>query len=112
MLQRALLTLLLLCTSMTAQPPAAAAKGQVTQVRQVGLVTLVQVVCPENRLTMELWLAPRIKAPWLIKGLKVNIVPTGEGQDVRYSPGRTPRPERAPPLRQARGTRNGARDAR
>ena len=73
------------------QPPASAAKGQVTRVRQVGLVTLVRVECPENKLTMELLLPPREKAPWLTKDLRVNVVPVGVEPSVRYSPGRQPR---------------------
>lgn len=72
-------------------PPAAAAKGVVSEVRQMGRVTLVQVGCPENRLTMEIWLAPGVKAPWLKKGARVNVVSSGEGQEVRFSPGRLPR---------------------
>lgn len=74
-----------------AQGPAAAARGEVTLARQMSRVTLVQVNCPENKLTMDIWLAPGLKAPWLKKGARVNIVPTGEGQEVRFSPGRLPR---------------------
>ena len=74
-----------------AQAPAAAARGQVSEVRQMGRVTLVQVKCPENKLTMEIWLPPGTKAPWLKKEARVNVVPTGEGQEVRFSPGRLPR---------------------
>ena len=80
-----------------AQTPAAAAKGQVTEVRQVGRVTLVSVECTENKLTMELWLAPGTKAPWLKKDVKVNVVPTGAGQEVRFSPGRLPRSDYSRP---------------
>ena len=80
-----------------AEIPAAAAKGQVKEVRQVGRVTLATVECPENKLTMELWLAPGIKAPWLKKDAKVNVVPTGAGQEVRFSPGRLPRSDYSRP---------------
>ena len=97
MFQRALITLLLFCSTVVAQAPAVAAKGRVTLVRQVGLVTLVQVACQENKLTMELWLTPRVKTPWLVKDLAVNVVPTGGGQDVRVSPGRVARSDYTQP---------------
>ena len=97
MFPRALITLLFFCSLMDAQAPAVAAKGRVTLVRQVGLVTLVQVACQENKLTMELWLMPRVKAPWLVKDLVVNMVPTGGGQEVRVSPGRVSRSDYTKP---------------
>lgn len=84
---------LVLATSggLRAQAPAAAARCTVTGVRQVGRVTLAQVNCPENRLTVEVWLPPGTKAPWLKNDARVNLVPTGPGQEVRFSPGRLPR---------------------
>ena len=83
-----------------AQAPSAsavAAKCQVTAVRQVGLVKLGDLDCPENKLRMEVWLPPREKAFWLTKGVWVNVVPTGMGQDVHVSPGRAPRSDYSRP---------------
>jgi hypothetical protein len=78
-----------------AEPPpinsAAAAKCQVTETRQVGLVKLAVMKCDHNRLSMEVWLPPREKAIWLSPGLQTNVIPIGVGQDVRVSPGRQPR---------------------
>jgi len=76
---------------------AAAAKCQVVQIREIGLVTLVKVNCPENKLSMEAWLPPREKASWLRKDAWVNIVSMGMGQDVHVSPGRAPRSDYSRP---------------
>jgi len=70
---------------------AAAAKCQVTEARQVGLVKLVQMACSENKLSMEVWLPPREPAPWLVKDVAVSVVPIIMVPDVHISPGRTPR---------------------
>lgn len=84
-----------------APPPttllASAAKCVVTDVRQVGIVTLVSVNCPENKLSMQLSLPPSAKTPWLVKDLRVNIVPTSSGQAVRYTRGRQPRSDYTKP---------------
>lgn len=93
-----LLTILLTgASSLHAQAAAAAAKGQIIEVRQVGRVTLARVYCPDNRLTLEIWLAPGTKAPWLKKDANVNVVPHGAGQEVRFSPGRLPRSDYSRP---------------
>jgi len=80
-------------------PPlsASAAKCQITLVREVGLVKLAQMKCPDNKVSMEIWLPPREKAAWLTKDVWVNAIPTGMGQDVRYSPGRQPRSDYSRP---------------
>jgi hypothetical protein len=70
---------------------AAAAKCRVTEVRQVGLEKLIKLGCPDNRLSMQAWLAPHEKAPWLVKDIWTTVVPTGMTQDVHISPGRAPR---------------------
>jgi hypothetical protein len=82
---------------LSAQPSAAAAKCQVVDIREVGLVQLVKVNCPENRLSMVTWLPPHEKAIWLRKDAWVNVVPTGMGQDVHVSPGRAPRSDYSKP---------------
>jgi hypothetical protein len=81
--------------------PASAAKCVVTELRQVGMVNLVSLDCPENKLSMELSLPQQSKAKWLVKDLRVNVVPTGSGQAVRYTGGRQPRSDytRPQPLR-------------
>jgi hypothetical protein len=71
--------------------PAAAAKCVVTDVRQVGLEKLARMNCPENKLTMQIWLPPREKADWLTRSIWTNVIPMGMGQDVHISAGRTPR---------------------
>src|SRR5574341_567738 len=83
------------------QPPATAAKCHIKRVRQVGLATLLRAECPENKLTMELLLSGREKAPWITKDLPVNVVPIGVEPPVKYSPGRQPRSDytRAQPVR-------------
>ena len=63
----------------------------------MGIVSLVSVDCPENKLSMELSLPQSAKAPWLIKDLRVNIVPTGSPQAVRYTRGRQPRSDYTKP---------------
>src|SRR5437016_12438881 len=80
-----------------AQPSATAAKCSVFDVREVGLVKLVKLDCPDNRLSMEAWLPPREKAVWLAKDTMVNVIPTGMGQDVHVSPGRAPRSDYTKP---------------
>lgn len=76
---------------------ASAAKCVVTELRQVGIVSLVSVNCPENKLSMQLSLPQSAKARWLVKELRVNVVPTGGGQSVRYTPGRQPRSDYTKP---------------
>ena len=76
---------------------AVAARCQVITVRQVGLVTLSGLDCPENKLRMEVWLPPREKASWLANNVWVNVVPTGMGQDIHVSPGRAPRSDYSRP---------------
>jgi hypothetical protein len=91
------LLFLLFAVSINAQTPppqalpATAAKCQVIDVRDVGLEKLVRMSCPENRITMQVWLPPREKALWLSKDIWINVVPMGMGQDVHVSPGRAPR---------------------
>jgi hypothetical protein len=70
---------------------AAAAKCQVTQAREVGLVKLVKMSCDENKLSLEVWLPPREPAPWLMKDISVTVIPTITAPDVHVSPGRAPR---------------------
>jgi hypothetical protein len=77
--------------------PASAAKCVVTELREVGIVKLLSVTCPENKLSMQLSLPQTAKAPWLIKDLRVNIVPTGSPQSVRYTRGRQPRSDYTKP---------------
>lgn len=96
-----LAVLILLQAAAGAPPPptllASAAKCVVTEVRQVGIVTLVSVNCPENKLSMQLSLPQSAKAPWLVKDLRVNIVPTSGGQAVRYTRSRPPRSDYTKP---------------
>jgi len=96
------LALLLLLQAASAPPPpatllASAAKCVVTELRQVGIVSLVSVNCPENKLSMQLSLPQTARAPWLIKDLRVNIVPTSGGQAVRYTRSRQPRSDYTKP---------------
>lgn len=65
------------------------------------MVNLVKLDCPDNKLSMELSLPQQAKAKWLVKDLRVNVVPTGSGESVRYTPGRQPRSDytRPQPLR-------------
>ena len=74
-----------------------AAKCRVFDIREVGLVKLVKLDCPDNKLSMETWLPPREKAVWLTKDTSVNVIPTGMGQDVHVSPGRAPRSDYTKP---------------
>jgi len=87
--------------SLNAQPmpslPAAAAKCVVADVRQVGLEKLARMNCPENKLSMQVWLPPREKADWLTKSIWTNVIPMGMGQDVHISAGRTPRSDYTKP---------------
>ena len=76
---------------------ASAAKCVVTELRQVGIVSLVSVNCPENKMSMQLSLPQSAKTRWLVKDLRVNIVPTGSGQTVRFTPGRSPRSDYTKP---------------
>lgn len=76
---------------------ASAAKCVVTELREVGIVKLLSVTCPENKLSMQLSLPQAAKAPWLVKDLRVSIVPTGGGQAVRYTRGRQPRSDYTKP---------------
>jgi len=76
---------------------ASAAKCVVTDLRQVGIVSLVSVNCAENKLSMQLSLPQSAKTRWLVKDLRVNIVPTGGGQSVRFTPGRQPRSDYTKP---------------
>ena len=93
--------LFILCCALAlpaeAQPSATAAKCKVTDVRQVGLEKLVKMGCPDNRLSLEVWLPPREKAKWLTKDIWTNVIPTGMGQDVHVSPGRAPRSDYSKP---------------
>ena len=92
---------MLLQAAPTALPPAtlpaSSAKCVVAELREVGIVKLVSVTCPENKLSMQLSLPQTAKSPWLVKDLRVNIVPTSGGQAVRYTRGRQPRSDYTKP---------------
>ena len=61
------------------------------------MVSLLRVDCPENKMSMQLSLPQSAKTRWLVKDLRVNVVPTGGGQAVRYTPGRQPRSDYTKP---------------
>lgn len=89
--------LLLVDCGLWGQASAVASKCQVMAVRQVGLVKLGELDCPDHKLKMQVWLPPREKASWLSKSAWVNVVPMGMGQDVHISPGRAPRSDYSKP---------------
>ena len=95
----ALFLTLFACAGLHAQFPAAvAAKCQVTEVRQVGLEHLIKMDCPENKLSMVVWLPPRERRPVAgERNVWTNTIPMGMGQDVHISPGRAPRSDYSKP---------------